>query len=153
MWCFDEKLAQEVVEKMGDQSMKSIFIDRLESSSTKAVSDLVNFVFSMNVAKSGIQSLTLRRFPQDILLQDLSLERVASICRFIKTLNISWMYEVNDKARSALVALAVKIMQLSFETIQELRLEVLTRNEEEIAQVVEEFAGSQVTKLQTLDLH
>ena len=31
----------------------------LMSKPTKAVSDLVNFVFSMNVAKSGIQSLHL----------------------------------------------------------------------------------------------
>ena len=43
-------------------------------------------------------------------------------------------------------------MQLSFETLQELCLNELTENEEEIALVMEELAGSQVTKLQTLDL-
>ena len=62
------------------------------------------------------------------------------------------MYRVNEKARSALVALAVKIMQLSFETLHELYLPQLTENEEEIALVMEEFSGSQVTKLQTLNL-
>ena len=88
VWCFDEKLAREVVEKMGDQPIKSIFMYKLQSKPSKAVSDLVNFVFSMNVAKSGIQSLKLEQFPSDIVLQDLSLERVASICRFVKTLRI-----------------------------------------------------------------
>ena len=62
------------------------------------------------------------------------------------------MNEVNEKARSALVALAVKIMQLSFETLHELHLWALTENEEEIALVMEELGGSQVTKLQTLNL-
>ena len=43
------------------------------------------------------------------------------------------MHEVNEKARAALVALAVKIVQLSFETLRELNLNGLTTSEEEIA--------------------
>ena len=87
-WCYGEKLAHEIVEKMGEQPIKSIFMHSLESKSAKAVSELTNFVFSMNVHRSGIQSLHLEWLHEDIVFQAPQLERLANICRFVRRLSI-----------------------------------------------------------------